>query len=88
MTETPERIWAEPGMPGYTDEPNEVYTVEYVHHSLLDEAVKAAYLAGFNASGEGWNGEYPFQDHGKLPETDAHWIETRDATLAKLRSHP
>ncbi len=84
MTETPERIWAEPGMPGYTDEPNEVYTVEYVHHSLLDEAVKAAYLAGFNASAEGWNGEYPFQDNNASPSTDADWLKQRDADLAAL----
>ncbi|MDA7915285.1 hypothetical protein N9B98_03350 [bacterium] len=30
MNEKLERIWVEPGMPGYTDEPNELYTTEYV----------------------------------------------------------
>jgi hypothetical protein len=29
MTDAPKRIWAEPGLPGYTCEPNEDYTVEY-----------------------------------------------------------
>lgn len=32
-----ERIWAEPGMPGYTDEPNELYTVEYVRADIIKE---------------------------------------------------
>lgn len=74
MTETPERIWAEPGMPGYTDEPNEVYTVEYVHGSLLDEAVKA--LEGL--------AECTSID---FSEAECHLLDAR-ATLAKLRSKP
>ncbi len=36
MTEAPERIWASPGMPGYTDEPAVgVYDVEYVRADML-----------------------------------------------------
>ena len=42
-------------------------------------ALEAAYLAGFNASGEGYNGEYPFQDYNKHPEKDAGWCQNRDA---------
>ena len=37
MSKAPERIWAEPGMPGYLDEPNELYTVEYVRADLIGE---------------------------------------------------
>jgi hypothetical protein len=37
MSEAPERIWAEPGMPRYTDEPNELYTVEYVRADRIEE---------------------------------------------------
>ncbi|MEX3315664.1 hypothetical protein [Sulfitobacter sp. PS-8MA] len=98
MTETaPERIWAQDAQPdecnytggGWWDDEcgNTQYPhmVEYVRADLLDEAVKAAYLAGFTASGEGYNGEYPFQQYGKNPENDADWVKDRDATLAKLR---
>lgn len=34
MTDAPERIWAEPGMPGYTCEQNDCYAVEYVRADL------------------------------------------------------
>lgn len=48
---------------------------------LIREAEAQGYLAGFNASGEGWNGEYPFADYGKNPEEDADWVERRNAIL-------
>lgn len=35
------------------------------------------YLIGFNASGEGWNGEYPFVDNNLKPEEDADWLQKR-----------
>jgi hypothetical protein len=41
-------------------------------------ALEAAYLAGFNASGEGYNGEYPFRDHDAHPEQDVDWMQERD----------
>lgn len=44
----------------------------------LKKAIEAAYLAGFNASGKGYNGEYPFQDNGKPPEQYAAWLRDRD----------
>ena len=47
-------------------------------------AVEAAYLAGFNSSGEGYNGEYPFQQRGRDPKDDADWIARRDAEIAAL----
>ena len=45
------------------------------------EAMKQAYLAGFMASGEGYNGEYPFQDKGRNPEDDPAWCRDRDNAL-------
>ena len=47
----------------------------------VDEAIKRGYLLGFNASGEGWNGEYPFSDFNQDPTQDDHWVEYRDATI-------
>lgn len=38
-----------------------------------------AYRIGFNASAEGWNGEYP-GNH----ETDDDWLSDRDKSLAAL----
>lgn len=46
-------------------------------------ALEAAYLAGWNASGEGYNSEYPFGDHARNPEEDAAWIKDRDNALRK-----
>ena len=37
MSNAPKRIWAEPGMPGYLDEPNGLYTVEYVRADRVKE---------------------------------------------------
>ena len=44
-------------------------------------ALEAAYLAEWNASGEGYNSEYPFGDHARNPEEDAAWIKDRDNAL-------
>ena len=37
MNNAPERIWAEPGMPGYLDEASEVYTVEYIRRDIVED---------------------------------------------------
>lgn len=42
MTNAPERIWAEPGLPGYLDEASNVYTVQYIRADIHDALVKAA----------------------------------------------
>ena len=42
------------------------------------EALEAAYLAGFNASGEGYNGEYPFGDKMQDPAKNPVWKKDRD----------
>lgn len=52
----------------------------------LKNLLNAAYLAGFNASAEGYNGEYPFQDHGTSPENDAGWRLGRNCKIEELMS--
>ena len=47
----------------------------------MKTALEAAYLAGFNASGEGYNGEYPFGDICKHPEDHSVWCKDRDNAL-------
>jgi len=44
-------------------------------------ALEAAYLAGFNASGEGYNGEFPFGGKNQNPEHDSMWCKDRDNDL-------
>jgi len=43
-------------------------------------ALEATYLAGFNASGEGYNGEYGID----YPEQDVNWINNRNEALAAI----
>ena len=50
-----------------------------------DEALEAAYLAGFNASGEGYNGEYPFEHKRKNCTDDPIWCKDRDNELAAIK---
>jgi hypothetical protein len=50
-----------------------------------DKALEAAYLAGFNASGEGYNGEYPFEHKGKNCTDDPIWCKDRDNELAAIK---
>lgn len=45
----------------------------------LEDAFKAGYLAGFQATGEGYNGEWPFGDKCIDPTTDENWVNNRDA---------
>ena len=54
----------------------------------LKLALEAAYLAGFNDSGEGYNGEYPFRDHCASPLKDHHWILRRDEYIQKALAQP
>jgi hypothetical protein len=54
-------------------------------NEALKLALEAAYLAGFNASGEGYNGEYPFQDHNAHPEQDTGWVRGRDNKLSAIK---
>ena len=44
------------------------------------------YLLGFNASGEGYNGEYPFRGKNVSPDTVRSWIEDRDTAIRALLS--
>lgn len=40
------------------------------------------YLTGFLASGEGWNGEYPFGNSRKIPQGSLQWVAARDREYA------
>ncbi len=53
--------------------------------NYVDKALKEAYLAGFLASGEGYNAEYPFQDYSQNPEEDKWWCKNRDNALDRLK---
>jgi hypothetical protein len=50
----------------------------------MEEALKKAFRAGFDASGEGYNGEYPFRDNGRSPETDKDWVAQRDKAVQEI----
>ena len=84
------RIW--PGMAGLQpgiwgvdgDGPESFMLTRYVRNDVHEEAIKAAYLAGFMASGEGWNGEYPFTDKALNPAEDGYWLGIRENELAAI----
>lgn len=78
MMDAPNKIWI------YPDLFEEVsickcmnYDVQYIRADLVDELVEAAFrqgfYAGFRATGEGYNGEYPFE--GEDIEADEGVIE-------------
>lgn len=48
----------------------------------LAEIIQSAYLAGFMASGDGWNGEYP--SDAEIYSQNAHWLKRRDEELSKV----
>jgi hypothetical protein len=50
----------------------------------LKALLNNAYLLGFNASGEGYNGEFPFADRGKNPEKDIDWVKERDQQIEAM----
>ena len=52
------------------------------------EALEAAYLAGFNASGEGYNGEYPFGDKMQDPAENRVWKKNRDNYIKEALAQP
>ena len=55
----------------------------------FEDALRDAYLAGFNQTGEGYNAEYPFEGGGQLDDTD--WLRSRDEyvreTMASMCRH-
>ena len=52
--------------------------------SQADELLKQAYAAGFAASGEGYNNEYPFSDGEKQPDKDPDWCKRRDENIKAI----
>lgn len=62
------------------------YLVRIVATSLASaerEGMKRGYELGFAASGEGWNGEYPFGDQNRSPTSSLEWVVARDHTLSQ-----
>jgi len=53
---------------------------------FTEKELQAAYLAGFNASAEGYNGEYPYADNSAWPEADSAWVAQRDRNIKKIVS--
>jgi hypothetical protein len=51
-----------------------------MEREVLKLALETAYLSGFNASGEGYNGEYGIN----CPEENAIWKRDRDNDLAAI----
>jgi hypothetical protein len=54
--------------------------------AVIQQALEAAYLAGFQATGEGYNAEYPFE--GCNPEANVAWVHDRDNALRQLLEQP
>ena len=50
----------------------------------LKALLKEAYARGFAASGEGYNQEYPFDQHNAKPQSDILWRKNRDKALKTL----
>jgi hypothetical protein len=46
--------------------------------------MRAAYLAGFKTSGEGYNYEYPFETNDEEPENTDWWVEERERDVLRL----
>ena len=49
----------------------------------MKQALEKAYLAGFNAGGEGYNAEYPFSDRGEPPNENRGWVKDRDEYISQ-----
>lgn len=47
--DAPELIWAEPGLPGYLDEHNDLYTVEYIRKDISDKRIAELEAAAVTA---------------------------------------
>ena len=46
--------------------------------------LQQAYLAGFNATGDGYNAEYPYDQKGQDPEDDTDWCEKRNEAIKSI----
>ena len=50
----------------------------------LGKLLAAVWVAGFEASGEGWNAEYPFAQHGRKIADDPDLQRIRDEDIIRL----
>jgi hypothetical protein len=60
--------------------------VKQQFRDILIAAMRKAYLAGFMATAEGWNGEYPYEDSPERYQSDERWLKKREEDIAKLIS--
>lgn len=51
---------------------------------ITEEHLRRAFLAGFKASAEGNNGEYPYADNGTCPSDNHKWRVVRNAAVKEL----
>jgi len=51
---------------------------------ITAEHIRRAYLAGFNASAEGHNGEYPYADKSTCPTDNKDWRAKRNDEVKKV----
>jgi hypothetical protein len=57
-----------------------------MNNDALKLALEAAYLAGFNASAEGYNAEYPFEHNNDSPDDKPSWCVDRDNAVKEILS--
>ena len=50
----------------------------------VKEMLELAYWCGFMASGEGYNGEFPFYQKGTNPEDDENWCARCDLSVKTI----
>lgn len=51
------------------------------HRDQLRMLLERCYEVGFMASGEGWNGEYPFRNQDVKPIYKTEFIRARDCAI-------
>ncbi|UXY14783.1 hypothetical protein N8I74_15880 [Chitiniphilus purpureus] len=57
-----------------------------MNHDTLLAVARAAYLAGFDRSCEGYNSEYPYEHKGAAPEKDEVWAAGCEQSAAEIVS--
>lgn len=55
-----------------------------MNKSKKETRLQIAYRLGFNAAGEGWNGEYPFDHSATEMLASKHWLNSRNQVLKSM----
>jgi hypothetical protein len=50
----------------------------------VKEMLELAYFDGFMASGEGYNGEFPYTQKGIDPSTEQYWCNDREFAVKTI----